>query len=211
MKIAFALPGNSFSSQFFINWNLFMFWMKDNGIEPTISVAGGSNVVQVRERCLRPINKGIERPKVPFYGAIEYDYIMWIDSDTMFQPEDFKKLLDRNVDIVSARVKMDPVRYSGMPIETDEEGRHRFFTEDDFKKDDLIECAWASMAFMLVKKSVFESIEPPWFMTTQKEFNGRKDILISEDIYFSLRARESGFKVWLDPKIKVGHQKLQIL
>jgi len=211
MKVAFALPGNSFSSMFFINWNNFMFWMKDHDITPIISTAGGSNVVQVRERCLRPMKHGSKRPREPFFGEIEYDYIMWIDSDIMFTPKDFESLVKRDVDIVSGIYKMDSDRYAGMPKIEPQEESSRYFTDSDFRGSDLIEAYWVGMGFMLVKKGVFEKIEPPWFLSTIMDCAWKKDSLVSEDIFFCLRAAESGFKIWADPKVRVGHQKLGIL
>jgi hypothetical protein len=37
-----------------------------------------------------------------FDGKSDYDYTCWIDSDTIFSPTQFQKLLNHNVDIVSA-------------------------------------------------------------------------------------------------------------
>ena len=37
----------------------------------------------------------------PFQGKIDYDYIMWIDSDQVFNVEMFKRLLSYDVPVVS--------------------------------------------------------------------------------------------------------------
>lgn len=212
MRVIFALPGNSFSGQFFLNWNNFLPYLQKNDINPVVSIAGGSNVCQVRQRCLLPKRpSGKITSRSPFDGELDYDYIMWIDSDTMFTGDDFGRLVNRNVDIVAGVVKMDPQNYSGMPKRTPQNFETtRYFIEEDLKTKDLVEAYWASMAFMLVKKGVFEAIKPPWFLCTMREFAGNPDVMVSEDIYFNLLAQEAGFKVWVDPTVKVGHQKLQI-
>jgi len=30
---------------------------------------------------------------------------------------------------------------------------------------------------------------------------------VSEDVYFCAKAREAGFKIWVDPRVKVKHLK----
>jgi len=96
MKVIFCLPGNNYTAPFFTSWNWLMFWMKDNNVMPIIAMSGGSNVSKVRDRCLRPPSSKPAKPKLPLYGDVDYDYIMWIDSDMHFFPDDFQKLLDRD-------------------------------------------------------------------------------------------------------------------
>jgi hypothetical protein len=43
----------------------------------------------------------------PFGGKLDYDYMMWIDSDIIFTPQQFQRLLDHNQDIVSGLYLMD--------------------------------------------------------------------------------------------------------
>ena len=52
-----------------------------------------SNVYHVRNMCLGgDVTKGARQK--PFQGNIDYDYIMWIDSDMVFKPEDFTALIN---------------------------------------------------------------------------------------------------------------------
>jgi GT2 family glycosyltransferase len=198
MKIVFCLPGNSFTDSFFESWLLLDDWLREQKIEYIVRQASGSNVSQVRERCLRPFKENSLRPKVPFFGEIDYDYIMWIDSDISFKPEHLKKLLDRNVDIVTGVYRMSPISGYACEIKKD-----ILYVEGE-----LIEAFWAGMGFMLVKKGVFEKIEPPWFQTTLADIDEeRKEMFVTEDIFFSIRAREAGFKVYIDPEVIVKHKK----
>ena len=215
--IIFCLPGNDFSKDFFINWIQFMTFLKKNKIDFMISIEGGSNVSVVRERCL-----GLEEWEVvmpnqipPFHGKIDYTHIMWIDSDVFFKPEDFMKLLERDKDIVAGLYLKDPKHYAATKVsEKTAYGDLESMTKadligpDEKPIEDLIEGVGVGMGFMLVKKGVFESVQRPWFLTTPWNFSGILKLLVSEDIYFCLKAREAGFKLWLDPTVLVKHLKL---
>jgi len=47
----------------------------------------------VRNLCLAGDKKGLPNQK-PFQGKVNYDYIMWIDSDNIFTVKQFKHLLN---------------------------------------------------------------------------------------------------------------------
>jgi hypothetical protein len=192
MKIVFCLPGSSYQSGFFDSWMKLIATFDDH--EYSYIRSEGSNVSLVRERCLHPFRNVLPKSKDPFYGEIDYDYIMWIDSDMIFKPEDFWKLIKNDVDIVSGCAKMNPNSYA---LEV---------YQDRLPVNGLIEVKWVGMAFMLVKKGVFEKVESPWFQT--KVVDGK---LVTEDIYFCKKAQEAGYKIWIDPTVNIGHIKPQVL
>jgi len=172
--------------------------LETKSIDYTYRRGAGSNVSYVRERCLRPLRPGTTRPKVPFFGELPYDYIMWIDSDIAFEPQHFWKLVENDVDIVAGAYKSDQETYSSEVYQRP-------------PVNDLIEAVWAGMGFMLIKKGVFEKIEPPWFQTRTIDIDTKKDQFVTEDIYFCQRAREAGFKIWINPEVAVGHMKEHLL
>jgi GT2 family glycosyltransferase len=55
----------------------------------------------------------------------------------------------------------------------------------------------AGFGCVLVHRSVFESLEDPWFLFLPHQ--------CSEDFYFFVNAREKGFKLWADPTLDLGH------
>ncbi len=55
----------------------------------------------------------------------------------------------------------------------------------------------AGFGCVLVHRSVFESLEKPWFKFVEKT--------CSEDFYFFVNAQEKGFDVWAQPSPKLGH------
>ena len=112
LNIIFCIPGNSFSNKFLQCWTNLLAWCHSNNITPYLSTAYSSNVFFVRNMCLKGNNlDGIHQK--PFQGKINYDYIMWIDSDQVFSPEQFSQLLKHDKDIVSGMYIMaDNMHYA---------------------------------------------------------------------------------------------------
>lgn len=198
MKIVFCLPGNCYSRAFFDSWLKLDTYLKSKGIEAIVSTAGGSNVSHVRERCVRPLRPGTTRPKEPFFGEVDYDYIMWIDSDIVFNPQDFQTLLDKDREIIAGLYNASDGNFACRVID-DADGATKQVIEP-------VEAEWVGMGFMLIKRGVLEMIEPPWFQSTVVDGQ-----FVTEDIYFCLMARKAGFKVYVDPEVTVRHLKEHLL
>ena len=83
-------------------------WCTTNDIKVILSTAYSSNVFFVRSMCLKGNTlQGVDQK--PFQGKLKYDYIMWIDSDQVFRPHDFVKLINWNKDIVSGMYMMQKI------------------------------------------------------------------------------------------------------
>src|SRR3989304_2403293 len=94
-KFVFCLPGISFSNRFLRSWTALLYrCLKDYKIDIDIRGGNSSNIYIVRNICLGAVLEGPEDQK-PFQGEVDYGYIMWIDSDNIFEPDQFKMLLDR--------------------------------------------------------------------------------------------------------------------
>ena len=92
MTIVVCIPGNSFSSEFFIRWTIFLQYCQQKGIKLILSQQHSNNIYYVRNMCLGG-NTILGINQKPFNSKIEYDYILWIDSDIIFTPEQFEKLI----------------------------------------------------------------------------------------------------------------------
>ena len=67
------------------------------------------------------------------------------------------------------------------------------------------------MGLMIVKKGVFEKMSYPWFRSDVLEWieDGVEMADIdTDDAGFCFRAKELGFKVYVDPGVHVTHEKL---
>lgn len=65
--------------------------------------------------------------------------------------------------------------------------------------------------WMMIQKGVFENLPYPWFGPKLQVFpNGIQDFC-GEDVSFCLDAKEIGFKIIVDPRIRVGHEKTRVI
>jgi len=145
---------------------------------------------------------------------------MWIDSDIIFTPDQFFKLINTDKDIVSGLYKMqDNIHYATVEKWDDNfflnNGNYQFMTPEMIsKKKELFPVAYTGFGWMLMKKGVFESLEYPWFQPTWKEWDYKgKHIreFMMEDVSFCNMIQEKGYQIWINPEIVVGHEKMMVL
>ena len=207
MKVIFCIPGNSFSNRFLKCWTNLTRELHKRDIEYELLSQYIPNVYQVRSLLLGADRK-FGQYQTPWQGKKDYDYIMWIDSDQVFEPNDFFKLLEHDKDIVSGLYLRKPQgdTLNDVPIEFacfNENGKRLYTNEVN---GELIKVWSNGMGWMLVKKGVFEKIEYPWFgpIIEGLGFHG-------EDVSFQLRAKDVGFDSNVDTSIIVGHEKEVVL
>ena len=79
---------------------------------------------------------------------------------------------------------------------------------------------YAGFGWLLIQKGVFEDfdengkkkIEYPWFAPKMQVFeSGNVQDMCGEDVSFCLDAKEAGFEIWCDPRIRVGHEKTRVI
>lgn len=225
-KIIVCLPGRVFSAKFLNSWTDLISVCKSNGIQLMLSCKYTSNVYFVRSMCLGAnVLNGPDQK--PFNGEVDYDYIMWIDSDIVFAPEQVLTLLykmETNTDyqILSGLYAMEGGKQFACVKDMDEEyfksnGSFDFLETskwEDIRKNEPFPVDYNGMGFMMVKKGVYEKLNYPWFEPKFFEYTKDNKLIrdfCSEDVGFCLKAKESGILVYLDPSIRVGHEKSVVL
>lgn len=125
------------------------------------------------------------------------DYIMFLDSDQIFLPVMLDCLISLNQDIVSAlcfqRMKPhDPaIRVDGKVYR-------------DFSEGEIIEVDQVGMACVLIKADVFKKVSYPWYKNEWRKKDG-KDYLHMEDMYFSDKVKEAGYKIFINTGVISDH------
>lgn len=211
-KIVFCLPGREFSGNFLSCWTGMIHHCIHKGHIMYLSQKYTSNIYYVRAMCLgADVRRGEDQK--PFDGNIDYDYIMWIDSDIIFTTNQFEKLLSNDLDICGGVYLMEGGQQFAAVKNWDEEmfqknGSFDFLTPSDINKStSLMEVSYTGFGFLLIKRGVFEKIKYPWFGPKFSKMGNCYDFA-SEDVSFCMRAKESGFKIHIDPTVWVRHEKM---
>lgn len=140
----------------------------------------------------------------------EYDRILWLDSDMVFEPEILRVLfedLDHGFDIVSGlyfgRVAPSkPIVFSQCDIEQLEDGRLNPLSEAywDYPDNSLFEAAAFGFGCVAMNVSALKNVVDTYGKLLFMPVGG-----FGEDMSFCMRARSAGVKLWCDSRVKLGH------
>lgn len=131
----------------------------------------------------------------------EFDYILWLDSDMVFPSYVLKQFMQDDKDIVAGlyfrrAYPFTPVAFSELRRE---DGILRIKDLEEWPND-LFEVDGVGFGCVLMKTDCLFDIAGKeggvWFTPTQDA---------GEDAAFCLRAKEYGYKIWVDPAVKLGH------
>jgi hypothetical protein len=77
------------------------------------------------------------------------------------------------------------------------------------EKKTPFEVAGCGFGFLSVKAGVFEKMPRPWFGPESVPNNDGEETfyLVGEDLSWCTKAIKAGFKIWVDPLVRVTHQK----
>lgn len=220
----FLLPGNPSSNLQSINVNLAMNNLLFSGKRVGYLTTRSCNIYVARNGCLSR-KRGFRVDQKPFEGVFDdYDRMIWVDSDNIVTTNDILKLIAHDVDIVSAWYRqystgnLDDTNKVACGYWKRGDGYQevRSLTVADIPKQPvnekgLIEVDYAGMGLMIVKKGVFESMSYPWFRGDVIHWveNGVEMADVdTDDAGFCARAKENGFKVYVDPAVRIKHEKL---
>jgi hypothetical protein len=212
MKIIFCIPGNNFSSEFLKSWTVLLSECFRRGIQVTMVNRYSPVIHFARALCLGGDCSRGEDQK-PFGGMREYDYIMWIDSDIVFQPLDFFKLLDSPYPVTCGNYMMSDRTHTPNVKQWDDEyflehNSYKFMTKEDIEREPerYIQVAYSGMGWMLIKHGVIEQLKYPWFYHTELRIGDMVD-MCSEDVSFCKNIQKLGIPIFIDKTIWVGHYK----
>ncbi|MFZ9740277.1 MAG: hypothetical protein ACO3CQ_00075 [Candidatus Nanopelagicaceae bacterium] len=148
----------------------------------------------------------------------------------------FEEKLDQNGNVFSKSLKVNPEK--DRPIAAGwyctEDGRTtsvaHWLDEDDFRNNggvmnhEMVDgitkrkkpftVDYTGFGWVMIKNGVFEHPEMkyPWFAPKMQVFeSGAVQDMCGEDVSFCLDAKEIGFEIWCDPRIRVGHEKTRVI
>ena len=215
MKIVFCMPGRSYSREFLLAWSDLLIQATAKGHQCMISQQYSSVVHFARARCLGgDCLKGPDQK--PFQGTVEYDAMLWIDSDIVFKVEDFFKIIESPHDVTAGIYMMEDLQNLAVVKDWDEEyfkknGTFKFLSPPDLENEPrYVPVAYAGMGWMLIRKGVIEDHKYPWFWSPLQQVGDLVD-MNSEDVALCRAMKAAGHQVYIDKTLRVGHQKNMII
>ena len=135
----------------------------------------------------------------------KYDYVMMIDSDTIIPKDALKHMLEGNADMVMGCVPKKNVRGETVLFASKDnlkgKGFHKVLTYEELQGTARIDLKGGGFGCVLISTKVFTALKYPYFKDVEYE-NGSA---LSEDLYFCREAKNKGFKIEADPRVKCGH------
>ncbi len=184
-------------------------------------------------KCLRPVLNQLDAFHMPILGdalverarstcatlflTTDADVLMSIDSDIVnFTPEHVQTVCEGAEEhgVVSGLyvTRGTPVS-NPRPSVVPQNG-----VEINLREPELVEMRWLPQGFIAVHRRVFEEMKKtlpvlhelkggmwPFYQTFEFDDPDEGRILLGEDWAFCERARQAGFKSYLDPSVTVGH------
>lgn len=156
-------------------------------------------------------------------ATMDCDYLWWLDSDMTFEPVTVLRLMEDDLPIVA-----------GLSVVRNENGTNRpgFVMRDEqgalfpgsgahlrANPKRPFEVAAVGMACTLIARKVIDwmyavgSDAPLWPYAEEltRTIAAKPKVPTEDDVTFCLRAHGGGFSTWVDPRVKVGHIKEEIL
>ena len=218
--VVFCLPGRGVSYTFLKNFVTLCFDLVQSKASIQISQDYSSMVNFARCKCLGAnVLRGPDQ--LPWDGKLKYDYQLWIDSDIVFNVEKFYQLVLMDEKIASGWYCTEDGKTTSVAHWLDEDdfkgngGVMNHETLDSIaKRKKPFTVDYAGFGWLLIKHGVFEDegIKYPWFAPKMQIFeSGAVQDMCGEDVSFCLDAKEAGFRILCDPRIRVGHEKTRVI
>ena len=142
-------------------------------------------------------------------GAFTYDKIFWIDSDIEWTHDDFMKLVNSDLDVVSGLYVLDPLGSVAVNFPNSRGVPTRVNKVEFMLHEDPVEVGGVGFGFVCMKSGVFENIPRPWFLIGRVQWSEDSEMRVNvgEDYSWCGKAQQAGYKIYVDPTVKVKHHK----
>lgn len=220
-NVIIAFPGKDFSGTFLMQWSESLLKLTQLGYKIALTNDYSAYVPFTRMMTLGlDTMRGNEQK--PFDGKVEYDVWVTIDSDIIFTAKQLIELIEDTdkYPVISGMYKMANSKYITAVKEWNlthfiKNGVYEFIDPETFDKDiKHHEVAYTGMGFMACTREVLEKIEYPYFNypTEELQVDGKTiSQIFSEDVSFSKRVTDAGYKIVINTDLRIGHEKKLIM
>jgi hypothetical protein len=207
--VLIATPGKLMHSEFVQSLVKTCAWLSEQGLTYKFLSRQGSLIPSTREQTALDSYKDNWETREVGGGQFTYGKIFWIDSDIEWTIEAFEKILRSEHDVIGGLYQINASGRVATAF-TDGAGQPTVVHEADFLMLDPepMECYGLGFGFIAMKQGVFEKCDRPWFKIEHIRWAHLDfDLNIGEDYSWCINARRNGFKIMVDPLVKVKHHK----
>jgi GT2 family glycosyltransferase len=202
-NIVLAIPNRSSSSQ--INAELANFIHKVGEEQMPES---GDYELKVNFSYLQPVDANRNKMVKNFLENEDNEWMLMVDNDVV-PPGDILQMVDCGEKVVSATVT---VKKQGVPhpviVKQRDDGKFRRITmeeyHDEISDEGLVEVDGVGTGCLLIHRSVFEEMSPPWFKFVYNEDGTLK---LGEDFYFGQRLRQMNQPMYVSSEFVCSHYR----
>lgn len=233
MKICFCLPGNSFTNLNFFSWVKLQKYLDKGDWQYQVRIRYQADMWHVRNGLVL----NADASYIPDTGKLvpfeiedkpgeQYDLSMWIDSDVIYEPQDFENLYrtligNPEADMVTGFYMMNSEERSTVVGEfaTKESNwltQYHYIDKikelaENVPEHSLIPADFSGFGFVIIKTKVFNAMTYPWFESQLTRRETGESTFPTSDCYFFKKAKQLGFKLFANYKVILGHQKTIVL
>jgi hypothetical protein len=138
-----------------------------------------------------------------FVEETDADYLINIDADQTWSVNGISDLISSGKDIIGAPVRYKRAPYLWNVFDINSEGTFNRETIED----ELFECDGIGFGMIAISKRAATTI---WNTKERKSFempriNSKNNLFFGEDLAFCINARQLGFSIYCEPKVKTRH------
>ena len=214
-NVVITTPGNKMCSEYVKSLLNTVSILNLNGITWIYQNESSSIVSNAREATISGSISLEVNNSSPGNGKYTYDKIFMIVSDIVWSPDQFLELLNTDVDFISGVYYEKTGTHAMVHVSGNGSGP---MPREEVQKlqtiDGLIEVYGVGLGFVCVKMGVFEELKRPWFKIGTMNYRVDDidyDIPVGEDLYFCERVFQNNHKIYVNPKIIVGHVKENVV
>lgn len=130
-----------------------------------------------------------------------HEWLWFIDDDNTFRPDILMRLLTRKVDLIQPLVVTKKPPFQPYVYRFDSEsGRYHTPLWDEIPVSGVSEWDAVATGGLLIQRSVLDAVGYPWFEEGKTSPDG-----LGEDLFFSTKAKQKGFRCFVDSDNRMGH------
>jgi hypothetical protein len=209
--ILFCVYGKEFSNTFLVSWSELIIQCMQNNYRPLLSMNYDKNVFLSKNVLLGGNIRTHDRSQKVFQGNLDYDYILFLDKNIIFNFNDLTKLIESPYECTSGVYLLNN-EFSNVVINFNKQAyqeqsainfiKHEELVQMDNKIDNrYVKSDFVDMGWMMFKKGTLEKVSYPWF-----DYDIDNTISVFSDSYaFCNKLKKHNIDIMVDTNFKMNY------